>query len=132
MPYSVIVCPARNQRAARIVSNLLAQQPDLRVSECSECAELAHRADLADAIVVTIGVADMHDPSHLERALARHPDESVIVVTLYDDPRISNRLRERGAAALVAMDRVVGGLPRLIRELAAAPGLAAVAAAVGW
>ncbi len=118
MPVPVIVCPARNPRAARIVAGLLAQESDLQVTLCHACAPRHVGSDGPNEVVIlTAGLPDMRDVSQLESALRLHPWTPVIVLSMYEDPVVTRHLLAHGAAAFLALDQVVSRLPRLIRQL---------------
>ncbi|MBU0610108.1 MAG: hypothetical protein KKI08_19640 [Armatimonadetes bacterium] len=118
MALRVLVCPERNPRAARIVAGILRAEADLDVSVGN--GGNGHGVP-ADVVVLTAGLPDMRDLAELRKALGRYRFAPLVVLSLYDDPRMTNQLLSQGVSALLPLDQVLHRLPRMIRRLAAPP-----------
>ncbi len=118
MALRVLVCPERNPRAARIVAGILRAEADLDVSLGN--GGTGHGVP-PDVVVLTAGLPDMRDLAELRQALGRYRLAPLVVLSLYDDPRMTNQLLSHGVSALLPLDEVVSRLPRMIRRLAAPP-----------
>lgn len=110
----VQICPARNVRAAVIISELLRSQADFIVTLCKRCRP--HGAS-PDVLVVTTGLAGKDELEHVADARSRHPRVPIIVLSLCDDVFYGEQVLSHGADHFMLLDEAVPNLSNLIASL---------------
>ena len=118
MSIRIQVCPGRTELAAKIITEVLSTQPDLQVTLCSACRK---GPSSPDVVVMTTSLSADDGLAEIAATRLRHPDATLIVLSLWDDPAVASAILRYGADRFIPLVEAVPALMDAIRGLPQRP-----------